>query len=719
MSQSASNESERTLDIAARSLLASQAISGTVAGLVRDRAFDHAFVGLHQYAAIRVGIDRACEVIGALVERVHGEPEASTRPRAELYRSLRALLEGETARPIPPRSTLWWSAPSGHTEAYVALRASLSTRDAEVLELRFARRLTDEETAHVTSEDVALVRTIIARGLAASRARFGARPPSQDGSHEGLFLELFALDPSEAKPPRLGRREPVLATGTIVADRYEIEALLGVGAFADVYRARDCEVTGHVVALKILRTRSADARAVRSALRELQLLASVFHPSVVQLKDHGWHADHLWFVMPLYRGETLATRLERGPLSRPEARSVFEQLAEALATMHRVGVRHQDIKPENVFLANLDHEDDDTERAEDASKPRRILPVLLDLGVAAKDAELVLAGTPAYFAPEVAARFARVPDPPPVGPKADVFSLALTLRHALEPTTVAHVPGGAVDAFVSFRAVHAPPPPRASALDDLVPSFTRWLSTSPDDRPTAEGFRRELAVLTLPAERRAKRIAALRWFLPVAVTALAVFFAVVAELSLQAERSRTEATRAGERADRARARAQSISQTLNEQAARRAELEADVDRLEAQYQRSRMTREELASRLARTEGELSLLGDRDRAQVVRLRQQADELLALEREHTRLGASFALGEARIVELGEALARERARGNEAESSAARVSGQLDTALAALEETRASLASLEARMAALDAIARRAGTPLVLAPEVPTTP
>lgn len=91
--------------------------------------------------------------------------------------------------------------------------------------------------------------------------------------------------------------------------------------------------------------------------------------------------------------------------------------------MHRSGVRHQDIKPENIFLARF-HEDEDGE----------ILPVLLDLGVAAKDAENVLAGTPNYFAPEIAARFAREPDPPHITNKADVFSLALALRNALSPS---------------------------------------------------------------------------------------------------------------------------------------------------------------------------------------------------------------------------------------------------------------------------------------------
>src|SRR3954471_21753770 len=177
-------------------------------------------------------------------------------------------------------------------------------------------------------------------------------------------------------------------------------------------------------------------RAGAAAMRELQLIASVFHPSIVQLKDHGFHESRLWFVMPLYRGETLATRLTRGGLSRREARALFE----ALATLHGAGVRHQDIKPDNIFLAQLDPE------------AERRLPVLIDLGLAVKDAELVLAGTPTYLAPEVAARFAGVPDPAPIGPKADVFALALTLRQALDPSASDDAAGGRVDSFVSARA---------------------------------------------------------------------------------------------------------------------------------------------------------------------------------------------------------------------------------------------------------------------------
>ncbi len=703
-------DSPSTLDIAARSLLASQAISGTVAALVAERALDHAFIGLFQYALIRVGPDCAREALSQLVVELasDGFADLGIGRRAGLYRRLRQSLAGIEQAPLPPRSPLWWKVGNAHADDFAALRAALAPQVAEVLELRFARRLSDDEIAAVLDWDVGEVRAAVAHGLEASRARFGAFPPSQDKSHEGVFLEAFALDPALAVPPKRGLREPVLASGSIVANRYEIEGLLGVGAFADVYRARDCEVTGHVVALKILRTRSADARSVRAALRELQLLASVFHPSVVQLKDHGWHDDHLWFVMPLYRGETLAQRIARAPLTRAEARSIFEQLAEALATMHRAGVRHQDIKPENVFLANLDMDAPGLDSGEDTTGPARILPVLLDLGVAAKDAELVLAGTPAYFAPEVAARFARVPDPPPVGPKADVFSLALTLLRALEPRPSAQLPAGAVDAFVAFRAVQAPEPPVTPALADLRPSFERWLAVSPDKRPTAESFRRELLALTRPQERATRRAAVLRWLVPVSATVLALFFAVVTELSRQAEVSRTDAIRADERADREQAYARSVSQSLSEQEARRAELEADVLRLVQQYQTSRMTREELASRLARTEGELSLLGDRDRSQTTRLRQQADELENVERQRARLAGAIAEAEPRIAELSDGLARERARGAEAEASANRLAEQLRTTQQDLAEQRAEVARLTEHIAWLDALSSRTARP-----------
>ncbi|MET0340349.1 MAG: protein kinase [Polyangiales bacterium] len=686
-----------SLDIAARSMLESQAIAGTVASVVADRALDHHWQGLFEYAVIRVGQEAA----GGLIERLEAEVGDAPRdelerppgPPAHVYRRMRALVAETADKPLAADAPLFWQ-PSNESYAsgLVALRRQLGGLDAELAELRFARGLREAEVAHATGLEVAEVERRTSEAVALAARIVGRRPDSRDHTPEGALLEAFALDPRTTRPPRRRRRRPVLEEGALIAGRYEIEALLGAGAFADVYRARDRDVTDHVVALKILRRRSADAGSVHNALRELQLIASVFHPSVVQLKDHGWHEGHLWFVMPLYRGETLATRLRRGPLTRREAREIFEPLAEALATMHRAGVRHQDVKPENVFLANLDLD------AGDEGAPQRVLPVLLDLGVAAKDAELVLAGTPAYFAPEVAARFAGANDPPPVGPTADVFSLALTLCHALDPSPHEDVAAGAVDAFVAFRAAHAPRAPSRRDLRDLRPYFERWLSFSPDQRPSAEDFRRELSSLTRPEEKAARRWAIMRWALPTLFTALTLFGAVVFVLQREAALQRREAELARERAQEARQRAASIYQDLTVQEARRKELEADVAQLQQEYQDSKMTREQLASRLAQTESDLTMFSEREKGLTGRLQKYENETHTLRTMNDQLALERKGLGTRVDELSTELDRTRARKAEAEGTVSQLKEQLKRESEALALTRARIDELEDRVATL---------------------
>lgn len=390
----------------------------------------------------------------------------------------------------------------------------------------------------------------------------------------GRILQDASLEPA------------LLDVGVVVGERYEVECLLGAGTFAQVYRARDLLVPDHSVSLKIARDPATDEHAVRAAMRELQLVASVYHPSIVQLKDHGWHENRLWFVMPLYRGETLATRLTRGVLSRREAREIFEALAEALATLHRAGVRHQDIKPDNIFLAQLD------------SEAERRLPVLIDLGLAVKDAELVLAGTPTYLAPEVAARFAGVPDPALIGPKADVFALALTLRRALGGSVVEDVAGDRVETFVSVRARVAPGAPKGRDMRDLRSHFERWLNISPDVRPTAEEFRRELRILTRKEERRSRRLVLARWLTPTALAIVALFATTAMILTREAEQQRTEAHQERVRASQAQARAITMHTSLEEEKGRRRVVEDE-------FRNSRLTCGELEQRLIRAEQEIA------------------------------------------------------------------------------------------------------------------
>lgn len=683
--------SSRSLDIAARSLFESEVVQGSAASVVAEGALSHHWSGLFQYAAIRVGADTAGRLLSEL--RIWFEtvsPTAATRPAHSLYCKLRSLMATVTSCRLEPGAKEWWvPAEERFATCVVRLRRALSPEQWEVLELCYCRGLTPSEIADVLGLPSADVEATLEASIHLAQKIVDQKDRKQGVSSDRLLLQAFALDPRRVGTPARPVRKPVLQVGTVIQDRYEIEALLGAGAFADVYRARDRDVIGHVVALKVLRRPAVEPHAVKSALRELQLIASVFHPSVVQLKDHGWFDGRLWFVMPLYRGETLASRLQRGPLSRREARRIFEVLAEALAAMHRAGVRHQDIKPENVFLANIGSGD----QAES-----RVLPVLLDLGVAAKDVELVLAGTPAYFAPEVAARFCGMPDPPAVGPLADVFSLALTLRDALDPVPRDYVAAGAVDAFVSFRARQSPRPPWREDLRDLSPYFERWLHRSPDARPTAQEFRQELSILTRPEDRRKRRAALLRWLVPSTLTLLTLFTSVVYVLSKEAALRRAEAETAELRADRASEMAKSMHASLEAEEALRRRLEAEITSLEAEYKSSRLTREQLAQRLASVEGEARVSHEQYQSELEQLRRKYERVEAVRMsQKTKLESLDALQRRRdeltdeLWHLRNTLEEERKQKNATETKNAILQAQLDATRSAIHDTRARIGEL----------------------------
>ncbi|MCA9575349.1 MAG: serine/threonine protein kinase, partial [Myxococcales bacterium] len=292
-----------------------------------------------------------------------------------------------------------------------------------------------------------------------------------------------------------------LAAGTPIGQRFLIDAPVGAGAQGEVYRAQDRNVRGHRVAIKLMRhpARTEDQRT--AAMRELELLSAVHHPSVLHFLDYGWHEGRLWFAMPWLEGETL----EEMVLSRQEAKPVFEKLAAGLAALHAVGIRHQDLKPANVFLSTVTGYDE-------------LQPQLLDLGVAVRSGELMAAGSLAYFAPEVAGSWP-MPDPTVDG-KADVFALALTLREVLEPGTMPELPESQddVQAFLERRATELVSPPRGRSLRYLRKSFARWLAIDPAQRPTADEFRRELDVLLQPERRRRRAL----WILFVASVVAAV-----------------------------------------------------------------------------------------------------------------------------------------------------------------------------------------------------
>ncbi|MFI5307365.1 MAG: protein kinase [Polyangiales bacterium] len=323
-----------------------------------------------------------------------------------------------------------------------------------------------------------------------------------------------------------------LSVGDVVGERYLIEEQISAGGFGGVYRAADRQIRHHQVALKLLHAPAADERAQEAALHELAVIASVSHPSVVQFKDYGWHQGRLWFAMPWYKGETLAQRYAGqsavAPLTRAVARPIFERIAQGLAAMHEVGIYHHDVKPDNVFVADI------------AGFPGG-LPVLLDLGIAGTRGETPRGMTVEYAAPEVAAAALGNAEHL-VGAAADVFSLALVLRNLLEPET-APATEGELLAMLHKRATVAVPELRRRELRYLRPSFARWLSLDPEKRPSASELASELAVLTQPEETREVRMRMLRRIVPVVIAATILVALLAAQVGKQKTQLKAERQR--------------------------------------------------------------------------------------------------------------------------------------------------------------------------------
>jgi eukaryotic-like serine/threonine-protein kinase len=278
--------------------------------------------------------------------------------------------------------------------------------------------------------------------------------------------------------------------GDVVGGHYKLMRLLGQGMFGKVYVAQRLDVPEHQVALKLL---PRSMYAGRNVERELVMLATVGHPHVVQLKDHGTTPDYVWLTMPVYHGQTLAERLEKkGTLSPRQAYDIFVPVARGLEALHAAGLRHQDVKPENIFLAVFGG---------------RVHPILLDLGVAAeKDASFV-AGTALFAAPEQVAVLSGLPVIQPLSEKMDTYGLASTLLMALAGPR--QFPGETATDRIELAEAHdlrtkyplgpgALPDVTGDPRDQLDASFRSWLAFEPGARPTMKEMAEQLEVLLEP-----------------------------------------------------------------------------------------------------------------------------------------------------------------------------------------------------------------------------
>ena len=177
--------------------------------------------------------------------------------------------------------------------------------------------------------------------------------------------------------------------GSTIAGRYVLEARIGQGGMATVYKARPRLLDG-ARALKLLNPDFAQDPTLRERfLREVKNSRRLVHPNIIEIVDHGDGEDGVpYMVMELLQGTTLATIIDQGRVPLRRALPIWIQMTRALARAHDFDVIHRDLKPENVFLLQGDR------------------VKLLDFGIALskQDARITsmgeVFGTPQYMAPE-------------------------------------------------------------------------------------------------------------------------------------------------------------------------------------------------------------------------------------------------------------------------------------------------------------------------------
>jgi eukaryotic-like serine/threonine-protein kinase len=131
---------------------------------------------------------------------------------------------------------------------------------------------------------------------------------------------------------------------------YEVVSLLGAGGMGEVYRARDTRLERDVAVKVLLPGRDTSEEMRQRFEREAKAISQLSHPHICALYDVGTHEGTQYLVMEFLEGETLASRIEKGPMPFDRLLAGGIQIAEALDRAHRQGIVHRDLKPGNVML---------------------------------------------------------------------------------------------------------------------------------------------------------------------------------------------------------------------------------------------------------------------------------------------------------------------------------------------------------------------------------
>jgi serine/threonine protein kinase len=142
----------------------------------------------------------------------------------------------------------------------------------------------------------------------------------------------------------------MMDVGSVVAGRYELQALIDAGGFGIVWQAMDLE-RREVVAVKTYDSEGHDEAFGQRYVLENRIYVAIADPGVVPMLAHGYDPPVAWVAGPLQVGESVRTRLAQvGAVAPALAMAWLEQAATALVAVHRVGVVHRGLRPSRLFV---------------------------------------------------------------------------------------------------------------------------------------------------------------------------------------------------------------------------------------------------------------------------------------------------------------------------------------------------------------------------------